>query len=350
MGATAAIGAGLSVVGGLASLNQKQKQAKAQRKLLDQQKRQQQLQADLQLFALKQQQAISDLNDALAEAAARQNFLATDSQLKLQQLVNQNAADNAILAASVENLKDKLVVSKQRLSAEELKQKQQQQAEQELIAAIKESTDTNNALLKQLIDASASKDEQRNSLISLLDAAAAQGGINEALSLLLDTDKYDVLRNEFASKRAQEQQNLTLSDKENKAQLTKQLATLLADMGLLEANAQELDSNARLQNLQREAELSKRLSNIISEGKRLANQTNFDVSLLASDIQKKSRYLQQKVNEQALALGNTLSKETLEAQKQLISRPGFFDYANVALGAYNTYNLLSPNKPLTLSL
>jgi len=349
MGATAAIGTGLSVVGGLASLSQKQKQAKAQRKLLDQQQRQQQLQADLQLFALRQQQAINDLNDALAEAAARQNFLAVDSQLKLQQLVNQNAADNAILAASVDSLKDKLQISKQRLSAEETKQKQEQQAINELINTIRGSAESQNELLKQLLASSSNKEEQRNSLISLLDAAAAQGSVNEALALLLDTDQYDAARNEFDFRRLQEQLTTTVSDAENKARLNKQLASLLAGMSFLEADAQELASNLNLQNQQREAELSKRLSSITTEGKRLSNQTNLDLSLLASGIQKKSRYLQQKVNEQALSTGQTLAKETLEAQKQLISRPGFFDYANLALGAYNTYNFFSPNKPLTLS-
>jgi hypothetical protein len=347
MGATKAIGTGLSVVGGLVSLNQKNKQAKAQQKLLSQQERQQKLQADLQLFALKQQSMLNNLQDALQDAAAKQAFLATDTQLQLQQLTNKAAASNAILAAQIEGVKQELQSTAQELSAEEQRQQAKAAARNELVAATNQETERQAQLINQILAAAKNNEEQRNSLLTILDAAAAQGGINEALSLLLDANEPTADKNKFAFNREQSRAQSSLEAAQNKTQLTEQLANLASSMGLIGTNLQRTQSTFTTNNQIRDAEVAKAVANLALEGQRLANQTNYHSSLLASDMQRKSRYLQQQVNEEALKLGQALSSSTLEAQKQMIQKPGFFDYAGLALGAYNLYDALSKNKQQT---
>jgi hypothetical protein len=344
MGAVKAIGTGLSVVGGLASLSNQNKQAKAQQKLISQQQRQQQLQADLQLFALKQQSMLNNLQDALQDAAAKQSFLATDALLHLQQLTNKAAASNAILAAQVESLKQELQASTQELSAEEQRQQAKAQAREELLSVTNQETERLGQIVNQILAAQATDDEQRNSLLTILDAAAAQGGINEALSLLLDANNFQAERNQFEFNREKNIAQSTIEEAKNKKQLSEQLANLASSMELLGTNLQRTQSAFTTKNQIRDAEVAQAVANLALEGQRLAHQQNYNSSLLADEISRKSRYLQQQVNEEALKLGQALSSDTLAAQKQMIQKPGFFDYAGLALGAYNIFDSLSKTK------
>jgi hypothetical protein len=339
MGAVGAVAAGVSAVGGLVSLSNQQKQARAQRKALDAQKKQQQLQADLQLVAIKNQRLIDEMQDALEDAARQQAFLQTDAALRMQEQLNALAVENAKFVANLDLIKSRFNEQQTQLKAEEKATREKQRADEELISALGQTNAAYANQIKALLNSLQQDTNQRQALLALLDAGAAKGGINEALLTLLDTaspeNEFEVARagelvgTKAAKLKAMRDSNVAMADAEktlvqNTASLDRVLTDYKANQDLINATAAgDVAANA-------------------FRSQRLANQANYNIGVLANEVARQSRYLQSQLNEEVLKQGVALSADTLEAQKRAIRTPGFFDYLALGLNAYNTYQKLTP--------
>jgi hypothetical protein len=339
MGAVGAVAAGVSAVGGLISLSNQQKQARAQRKALDAQKKQQQLQADLQLVAIKNQRLIDEMQDALEDAARQQAFLQTDAALRMQEQLNALAVENAKFVANLDLIKSRFNEQQTQLKAEEKATREKQRADEELISALGQTNAAYANQIKALLTSLQQDTNQRQALLALLDAGAAKGGINEALLTLLDTaspeNEFEVARagelvgTKAAKLKAMRDSNVAMADAEktlvqNTASLDRVLTDYKANQDLINATAAgDVAANA-------------------FRSQRLANQANYNIGVLANEVARQSRYLQSQLNEEVLKQGVALSADTLEAQKRAIRTPGFFDYLALGLNAYNTYQKLTP--------
>jgi hypothetical protein len=339
MGAVGAVAAGVSAVGGLVSLANQQKQARAQKKAIDAQKKQQQLQADLQLVAIRNQRLLDEMQDALEDAARQQAFLQTDAALRMQEQLNALAVENAKFVANLDLLKSRFNEQQTQLKAEEKATREKQRADEELIAALGQTNAAYANQIQALLNSLQQDTNQRQALLALLDAGAAKGGINEALLTLLDTaspeNEFEVARagelvgTKAAKLKAMRDSNVAMADAEktlvqNTASLDRVLADYKANQDLINATAAgDVAANA-------------------FRSQRLANQANYNIGVLANEVARQSRYLQSQLNEEVLKQGVALSADTLEAQKRAIRTPGFFDYLALGLNAYNTYQKLTP--------
>jgi hypothetical protein len=339
MGAVGAVAAGVSAVGGLVSLSNQQKQARAQKKAIDAQKKQQQLQADLQLVAIRNQRLLDEMQDALEDAARQQAFLQTDAALRMQEQLNALAVENAKFVANLDLLKSRFNEQQTQLKAEEKATREKQKADEELISALGQTNAAYANQIQALLNSLQQNTNQRQALLALLDAGAAKGGINEALLTLLDTaspeNEFEVARagelvgTKAAKLKAMRDSNVAMADAEktlvqNTASLDRVLADYKANQDLINATAAgDVAANA-------------------FSYQRLANQANYNIGVLANEVARQSRYLQSQLNEEVLKQGVALSADTLEAQKRAIRTPGFFDYLALGLNAYNTYQKLTP--------
>lgn len=341
MGATAAIGAGFSVVGGVLGLNQKQKEAKAQRQALDAQEAQQRLQAQLQLFSLKNQRVIDNLQDTLADAAQKQAYLQTDAGLRLQQQMNQLATQNAIFGSQLQAFQGDVSERQAGMQAAGQRSAQEEAAEGALTEAIGGVSNESSQLLNSLLEGIGQSKNPRAALTTLMDAAAASGGVNEALSMLLDGDLYGAERNANAVARQGAVNEQKISTARNLRGETGKLAGVGEGLALANAGLQNSDVqfNSRMGALDARTSLEVANNTFASQG--LANAQNYRTGIMANDIQRKSRYLTSQASEEALATGQALTADTIAAQKNAIGSPGLFDYLGVGLNAYNTYNQLS---------
>jgi hypothetical protein len=341
MGASAAIGAGMSVVGGVLGLGQKQKEAAAQRKMLDAQEAQQQLQAQLQLFALKNQRVVDNLQDTLTDAAQKQAYMQTDAGLKLQQQMNQLATQNAIFGSQVQALQGDARERSEQMQAAGQRSGQVSSAEQGLTEALGSLSGEQGQLISSLLEGIGKAKDPRTALATLLDTAASSGGVNEALQMLLGEGEFAAEQNASALSRAES----VAGKKSQSAKAVKEATVGLAGTGeqLALANAglenQNTQFNSRLGEL--DARTAEQVANNAFASQALANKQNYETGIMATNLQKQSRYLQSQASEEALKLGQALSSDTIAAQKQSISSPGLFDYLGVGLNAYNTYNQLS---------
>jgi len=339
MGAVGAVAAGVSAVGGLVSLSNQQKQARAQRKAIDAQKKQQQLQADLQLVAIRNQRLLDEMQDALEDAARQQAFLQTDAALRMQEQLNALAVENAKFLANLDLLKSSVNEQQTQLKAEEKAIREKQRADEELISALSQTNAAYANQIKALLNSLQQDTNQRQTLLALLDAGAAKGGINEALLTLLDTASPD---NEFEVLRAGE----LVGTKAGKLKAIRDSTSAMAD-----AEKTLVQNTASLDRVLADYKANQDLINAMAAGdvaanafksQRLANQANYNIGVLANEVARQSRYLQNQLNEEVLKQGVALSADTLEAQKRAIRPPGFFDYLALGLNAYNTYQKFTP--------
>jgi hypothetical protein len=339
MGAVGAVAAGVSAVGGLISLSNQQKQARAQRKAIDAQKKQQQLQADLQLVAIQNQRLLDDMQDALENAARQQAFVQTDAALRMQEQLNALSVENAKFVANLDLIKSRFNEQKTQLKAEEKALKEKQRADAEFISALSATNAAYDNQVKAVLNSLQQDTNQRQALLALLDAGAAKGGINEALLTLLDTASPE---NEFEVARAAE----LVGTKSSKLKAIRDSTYAMED-----AEKTLFKDTASLDRVLADYAAKQELINATAAGdvaanafrsQRLANQANYNIGVLANEVARQSRYLQSQLNEEVLKQGVALSADTLEAQKRAIRTPGFFDYLALGLNAYNTYQKLTP--------
>lgn len=346
MGVTAAIGAGLSVAGGVVGLNQQQKQANAQKKMIEAQEQQQRLQAQLQLFALRNQRLVDKLQDTLQDAAQKQAYLQTDAALKIQEQLNTLATGQAIFQHKMNLLKADVQerLAEMQTRAEESNAKQQAAAQ--FLQVLGSGEKDSQQFVESLIDNISKSDNARTVLASLLDVAAASGGgVNETLQMLLSNGEFEGVRNAAALARQDEIRRLTNSRAESIRDANMALADVNADLAMANATAQ--GDNARY--LSRlgilDAATAQATAGAAFNAQRLANEQNYRTGIMSNELVRSSRYLQSLANEEALQQGQMIASDTLNAQKSAIRSPGLFDYLGVGLNAYNTYNQLSYRPP-----
>jgi hypothetical protein len=344
MGAAGAVAAGLSAVSGIVSYTSQQKQASAQRKALASQQQQQQLQAELQLFAIRNQRLMDSLQDALVDAAQRTSYLQTDAALRMQERLNELAAQNAIFASNIELLKSGLEQKQKQLQAAEKASERRKAAAEEFLSTLSNENQDVETLAKIILSNLEKADDKRATIATLLDMGAASGGINEALVALLDSGAFDVLKQTQLFQRKQQERDQQIAA----SRAIRNTFETLADVGKgIESTyagllSTESDLSAKLNQIN--AAASADLARRAFESQRLVNDQSFKFNLLANDIARQSRYLQNRLNEQAVKAGTSLALDTLEAQKQAIRPPGFFDFLAIGMNAATAYKQFTPPK------
>lgn len=331
MGATAAIGAGLSVIGGLGNASAASKSAAAQKKAIENQNQVDQLNSQLQLMQLKQQRAISQLQNTTATAAETQAYLARLGQLDLQETSNQIALAEAKQAASTQ---ESLAASKQMgAESQALSESVGQRAStnQALVQAIGASSEEQRQVIDALRDMPEAK--RASTIASLMDAAAGSGGSNDALAMLtslVDQGSGKVLRAEEAGQ--QKQALAAQSANAQNSQIEANRQAVVAGAGL---EATDATYSARAAAL--DAQTSGRVAEQAFASERLSTSGAYSASQLARGVEQQGQSLQLDANEEVLNKGAQLSASTAAAQAGAVKSPGFFDYLTIGANAYTTY-------------
>lgn len=331
MGATAALGAGLSVIGGLGNASAASKSAAAQKKAIENQNQVDQLNSQLQLLQLKQQRSISQLQNTTATAAETQAYLARLGQLDLQETSNQIALAEAKQAAATQEAT--AAASYMGKEAQSLSESvgQRQQTNQALVQAIGASSEEQ----RQVIDALREMPEAKraSTIASLMDAAATGGGSNDALAMLtslVDQGSGKVLRAEQAG-----QQKTALANQSAAAQNSQIEANRQATVAGAGLEAADATYGARAAAL--DAQTSEKVAANAFASERLSTTGAYNASQLARGVEQQAQSLQLNANEEVLTKGAQLSNATAAAQAGAVKSPGFFDYLSIGANAYTTY-------------
>lgn len=335
MGAAVAVGA--SVIGGVVGLNQQKKQANAQKKMLAQEEASRRLQADLQLFSLRQQRATDTFQDLITDAALTQSYMSTKATLDSQQLLNTINSREAQFAAQVQGATNEasqiLATNQAKRGQADARQQLEQQAQEAYLGADAQQRAAIDAVLQQL-----SQSGNQNALATLLDFAESAGGVNEAIAMLTgrtDTSEVeragnDVLR---AGDSASNYKRLA-TDVKNTSQALVDTDTNLA---LAQAEMARGTGDYQTALALNDALTAENVNNTAFEAARAANEAQFGIVSKSNAVQRQARYLNSVANENVLQQGQVIGGQILEAQQSAVRSPGFFDYLNVGLGGYNTY-------------
>ena len=340
VGATAAIGAGLSAVSGLTGLSRQSKQAAAEREALEKQKQQNTLQAQLQLYSLRNQRMVDDLNDKLTENAAVSSYLQTQSSLKAQEATNELALQNAKFQAQVQQQMAGVGETQADMQARQQESDSRLRAGAEALEAYGSATTEEQQVLNSLLESLGKGDNQQNAIASLLDLAAASGGVNEALELLGNSASFeDVVANARAL-RADSSAQQKMSNADDVAVANAGLGKAAA--GLTRTNASLDATNARYQGRAAEldANTSAEVSRLGFDSERTANEANYNIGFLSRDLQRTSRYYQSQANEEAIKKGAQLQNDITSIQQGNIRSPGLFDYLGTGFNSYNVWKQL----------
>lgn len=335
----AAVSTGVAVAGGLLGLNQKQAEAKRQKELISKQEAAQRMQADLQLFGLLQQRAIDSLNDTVTDAAQKQAWLQTQTSLSAQEIQQQLANAQAKFTANVQKKTSEANAIQKQMGADteffNARIQAGNQALETLVGATSEEQQLISSVLKQL----QSSGSNRNSISLLLDYAAANGGVNEALEMLTKEDTDAIEASSTIGKGNQ--------TREAKVDLSKQAEMANVDLASLQrlltnANTEiEKANNYYAANAaESEANTAYEIGKLGTSTARAANDANFGIMTATNELQRNSRYLNSLANEKALKQGTTINSEILALQKNNVASPGFFDYVNLGVQGYGMYNQL----------
>jgi hypothetical protein len=332
MGATAAIGAGLSVVSGLGNASAAKKSADAQKKAIANQNKVDQLNSQLQLLQIKQQRELSRLQDATVTAAETQAFQARLGQLNLQETSNQIALAEA---ANSTRTQEQLAVAKQQgaeTSSLSDAVGQRQQINVALASAIGASADEQ----KQVIDNLRNMPERdrARAIASIMDVVATGGGENAALAMLTeltgDGGMANVARAEEAGNQkvalANASANATSAQVEANRQATNAGAGLEATDATYAARTAALDAQA-----------SKEVADQSFASERLSTTGAYNASQLARGVEASARELSLDASEETTSTGAAIANSTAAAQAGAVRSPGFFDYMAIGANAYTTY-------------
>lgn len=335
-----AVTAGVAVAGGLLGLNQKQKEAKQQKQLLEKQDAAQRMQADLQLFSLLQQRQSDNLNNLLTESMQKQQYMQTQATLDAQALQQQLALTQSGLANEVNKAAGDAGTVQKQMAAEtsrsEARLQTGAQAVQEFANASSEEQGVISSVLKQLQQTGSNQ----NSIALLLDYAASAGGVNEAMQMLSGGTGYEAT--EAAANVARASQ---LGDTRNElAKASAKAGMNLADVQYGIANAQAAiekqgnDMNYRSSEANNAAVYETNQAGLSAA--RAANNANYSIMNSTNQLQQQSKYLSSIANESAIKQGSAINSEILALQSSNIRTPGFLDYVGVGLQGYTNFRSL----------
>ena len=339
-----AVSAGVAVAGGLLSLNQKQKEAKQQRQLLEKQEAAQRMQADLQLFGLLQQRQVDSLNDMVTDAAQKQSYLQTQASLRAQEMQQELANNQAKFAAEVQRISGDATSTQKQMQAEGDRSNARLQAGAQAVQALTEASGEEQALVSSVLKQLQSKGSNSNSIAALLDYAASAGGVNEALAMLSGGTGRE--GTEAAAELSRS--NQLTNSKSELAKAAAKAGVDLADLQYTISNAnteiERAGTNYSANAANTDAQASYAVNQAGLSAARSANESNYGILNSSNAVQRQSRYLNSLANEQALKQGTAINSEILALQKNNISSPGFFDYVNLGVQGYGAYNSLRRNQ------
>lgn len=335
----AAVSTGVAVAGGLLSLNSKQKEAKRQKQMMDKQEAAQRMQADLQMFSLLQQRQIDNMSDMVSDAAQKQAYLQTQTQLAAQEMQQKMATSSALFAADVKKTEAEAIATQKQTQANKQTSDARMQAGAEAVEAIAGATSEEQQLVSSVLEQLKANGSNSNSIALLLDYAASAGGVNEALQALAKDDYSSVVAGGRLARESQ-----MSNTKVDLAAAAKNANVDLAEVERLIANANtELERRNSVFTSDesiREANTADTINNLGIASAKAANEANYGIMRSSNDLSRQSRYLNSLANEQALSQGTALNSEILALQKSNVKSPGFFDYVGLGVSGYNTYKSL----------
>lgn len=336
-----AIGAGLSVVSGIASLGSKQAAANAQQKQLDAQAAQQSLQSQLQLQQLKNQTTVNQLNDALTDATNKTAYLQTQSTLAAQQMQTQLNQQNSLFQAGVQGQLANADKTQAYMQAAKQQSDARLAAGAEALNTFAGASTEEQQATQSILGSVAKGEQQHTALAAFLDLAASSGGVNNAVAKLAQSGLYDAETGAANVNRGEE--GVTLI--QQLAQQAKQGTVGVADAqsNIARSQADISAANAGYQTTQAvnatNAQATESTAGYAAQN--AANDANFNIGLLSNQFQRDSRYLSTSAQEEAISKGAVLQQQAFQAQSDAIRSPGLFDYATAGLSGYSTYNSLN---------
>jgi hypothetical protein len=333
MGAVAPIvGAGLSVVGGLAQAGQARAQANAQKKAIESQAQVEQLNSRLQLLNLNQQAALADVQSQLQSASEKQAYLGRLAAIDQQETYNSMALASAGLQARTQ---EQLAGAQQnQATVEALAAETGAKATigRELVQALQNSGQEQSALVERM--SKMDESQRRGFISSLLDLAASAGGTNEALKLLGESTSSSTA-GQVA--RAEERQQLGASLAEQSAAALR--ASAEATRAGTQAQAALSSGDARFQAQQQllDVQTSGRVADAAFASERTATEAAYSASGLSRGVEDAARAATTAASKEVLERGASLSQATAQAQLAGVRSPGFFDYVGILGGGASTY-------------
>lgn len=343
-----AVGAAVSVVSGIAGISQQNKAAQAQKTALASAQEQQALQAQLNYLSLKQQTYADQLNDYITDATRKLQYQQSQSQLSAQKQMNDLAVANANFEANLAKSSADL----QQMASDNQATRQQSeadnQARQQALATQGQATQEQDAQIQSLLKALGEGSNQQATVANLMDTIAARGGVNEALSLLLNSNALDAIRAGANIQRGEEVQGQRIQNAQALASSTTALnasdAAVSQGMSAVQATQTKYGADNQIQ----DANFSQQLANQGFASTQAANDASYSIGLLSDTSNRYSRDYLRQVNQDAILKGAQLQSNVLKAQASAVQTPGFFDYLGVGFNAYNTYNALQPKPTPTI--
>lgn len=326
------VGAGVSVVGGLAQAGNQRQQAAAQRKAIEAQAQVEQLNSRLQLLNLNQQQALANVQQELQAAAEKQAYVGRLAAIEQQELTNSQALSQAGLQARTQ---EQLAVANQsQANVDSLQQLVGAEANigRELVQAIAGSGQEQSALLKQF--ASMSENDRSAYLSNLLDLAASAGGTNEALRLLNESTSSNAVGQVARAEEAGAQKQQLAQDS---ATALRASAEATRSGTLAQANLQALDSTYSARQQALDVQTSGEVAKQAFASERTATNAAYQASGLARGVESSARDANVAASREVLERGASLNQATASAQMSAVRSPGFFDYVGILGGGASTY-------------
>lgn len=333
----ASVGAAVSVVGGLAGLSQQSSAAAAQKRMLASQERQQALNAQLQYLTIKNQSYADDLSDRINQSVRELSYTQSMQNLEAQERLNQLAVANALNEAATQRTNADIGKSQQELETAGAVSQGNQQAGQGELEQLGSATSANGQDINSILQRLSQGGDSASAIANLLDIAASSGGINEALSLLTDSDSQASTVAAAELGRSQE----VLGSRSSSAEQVKN-----ATKGTIQAGAKTAGIGGSIAQSQQRADantlsLDASTSGVVAgqgfEATRAANTASNKIGLLADSSSTFSRKYLSAANLAAIEQGSALQSDIISAQRSQVKTPGFMDFIGVGVNSYNTY-------------
>jgi hypothetical protein len=334
MGATAAVGAGMSLIGGISGANQAAKSSAAQKKAITNQARIDQLNSQLQLLSLRNSRSVDELQDTLRTTAENQAYLARLGQIDLAETQQQTQLQAALGQADSERKFAAASEAEATTAALTEATSERSRTGQALTQALGASAEEQQAVLSRL---QKMPEQQRAATIqSLLDVAASSGGSNEALRMLADLTDTGVVGEAEAARAAEQQSVLATSARASAAALDAQ-TTANEKAAVSKAGVDRLGRTFAANTSTLDAQTTAAVGDASFQTERLATTGAKAAGDLASGVERTARGANYSANEDVLKQGARISADTTSAQLNAVRSPGFFDYMAVGANAYSTY-------------
>lgn len=335
MGATAAIGAGVQVIGGIASHNQKNKQARAEKAAIASQQKINKLNSDLQLLELENQQNMSQRQSLLQKAVEDEAYLNRQFQLDAVQLQNASAMTQAEIDARLSMQQAQV----NQAAGEQRALEQRTSADTAAVQALGKAIGASTQEVQQVTNAFAQRPEkERQRLISnLMDLGAMEDGENLALQMLneladngeMGKTQQAIALNDARIDNADALKEASLAENEQRQAIGNTSASIQNEGQQYQAKTGLLDvSTARSTNQAADA-----AERIALDSAYLSNQAS-------RQLQEQARDVTYAANKDVLEQGAKLSDDAMNAQRKAISGSGFLDVLAIGGQGYNTYRSL----------